>query len=79
MADQLHLFRAPKAPPKRKPRTLFVIDSGHADGAGPNGIIRCRCDVCGHETGWLTSRGVGPETKGRVCPHCKGVPNRETV
>lgn len=74
MTMQLDMFRRPRAPAKPKPRTMHVIDAGDRPGDGRNGSVRLCCDLCGHETDWVPSRGVTAEQKGRVCPVCKGDP-----
>lgn len=73
MTAQFDLFRKPRAPTKRNPRTMHVLDAGAESHIG-RAIIRLWCEVCDHETGWLPSRGITVELKGRVCPVCLGDP-----
>ncbi|ALG75067.1 hypothetical protein VY88_26410 [Azospirillum thiophilum] len=70
---QLDLFRKPRRPAKRNPRTMGVVDAG-TPGAGGRAYVRFECAVCGHETDWLRGRSVTAEMKGRVCPVCQGDP-----
>lgn len=77
MAAQFDLFRPTRRPATLKPRTMLVIDAGTA----PDGseIVRLGCTLCGRETEWVKSRGVKVETKGRVCPSCKGTHSLDAV
>ncbi|MBP2231792.1 hypothetical protein J2847_005111 [Azospirillum agricola] len=73
MTRQLDLFRKPRRPAKRNPRTLFVFDAGNP-GPTNRAHVRLACDVCGHKTDWVPERSETAEKAGRVCPKCKGDP-----
>jgi len=47
---------------------MHVIDAGYMDGRGD--VVELECRKCGHNTGWVPSRTVSEEKRGRPCPLC---------
>jgi len=57
------LFSPDQAPRRPRRVMMHVVDAGQ-------GMVELQCAACGHNTGWVQSRTVTEERRGRPCPNC---------